>query len=357
MRMRRLLRFTMLLALVATGVLALGASQIASTQSDTPRQVKVLTVAMFEIGEMTGDFAGEAQLWVENEGLDEVIEVPASYSPVYCNADDHCLVVTGVGIANAASTIMAVGLSEALDLSQAYILVAGIAGVDPADGTLGSAAWAHWVIDGGLTHLIDAREMPSAWDFPYFRLGCSEPWCEDGWSYGVEAFQLNPDLAEWAYRLSQGVALEDNETAQAYRANYPEDLPASAPPSVIRCDSFASSTYWHGKLLSGWANWWAGQWSEGLSNYCMTEMEDSGTLTALARLAQAGRVDLNRVLVLRTASNFDQQYPGQTAAESIRAENGGFVPSVSNAYLVGSAVVDHIIANWDEWQDGPPPLE
>lgn len=92
--------------------------------------------------------------------------------------------------------------------------------------------------------------------------------------------------------------------------------------------------------------------SGGETNYCMTEMEDTGSLTALSRLAEAGRVDLNRVLVLRTASNFDRPYPGQTAAES-----GGFVPSVENAYRAGSVVTDYIIAHWTDWQAGPPPLE
>ena len=44
-------------------------------------EVKVLTVAMFEVGDPTGDSPGEAQLWIEGEKLDQVIEVPGSYSP------------------------------------------------------------------------------------------------------------------------------------------------------------------------------------------------------------------------------------------------------------------------------------
>jgi purine nucleoside permease len=103
--------------------------------------------------------------------------------------------------------------------------------------------------------------------------------------------------------------------------------------------------------------WWASQWGGGQADYCMTEMEDSGTLTALSRLTDADRVDMDRVLVLRTASNFDRPYPGQTAAESLAADSGGFGPSTQNAYLVGSVVSDYIIANWADWQAGVPPLE
>ena len=46
-------------------------------------------------------------------------------------------------------------------------------------------------------------------------------------------------------------------------------------------------------------------------------MEDTGTLQSLTWLARAGKVDLRRVLVLRTASNFDQQRTGLTAAQSL----------------------------------------
>jgi purine nucleoside permease len=316
--------------------------------------VKVLTVAMFESGEPTGDFPGEAQLWIEGEGMSQEYAVPGAFSPVYCNEAGHCAMVTGMGTANAAASLMAVGLNPQFDLTQAYIVVAGIAGTPPDDGTLGAAAWAEWVVDGDLAHEIDAREMPETWDYPLFRLGCGEPWCEQGWASGTEVFHLNPDLTEWAYQLSKDVELFDSEGAPAYRANYPEDLPAREAPFVTKCDSFAAGTYWHGALLSAWAEWWTDQLTGGQGNYCMTNMEDSGTLTALSRLADAGLVDLERVAVLRTASNFDQQYPGQTAAESVRAENDGFMPSIENAYRAGSALTRHIMENWDEWQDGVP---
>ncbi|MEJ1972049.1 MAG: hypothetical protein WDM96_06120 [Lacunisphaera sp.] len=38
-------------------------------------------------------------------------------------------------------------------------------------------------------------------------------------------------------------------------------------------------------------------------------MEDTGTLRALTNLTRAGRADVQRALVLRTASNFDLQPP------------------------------------------------
>ena len=312
-------------------------------------EVKVLTVAMFKAGDLPGASPGEAQLWIEGEKLNQVIEVPGSYSPLYCNAaKDHCLVITGMGKANAATTIMAVGLSDQVYLTRTYILVAGIAGIQPDDGTIGTATWAEWVVDGDLACEIDAREMPANWSYPYYRLGCDKPWCADAWTAGTEVYHLNPSLAEWAYRLSKDVELADSEEARAYRLHFPEGTAARRAPFVTKGDILTSDTYWHGKMLSDWSEWWTEQFTGGQGNYYMMAMEDTGTLTALSRLAAAGRVDLNRVMVLRTASNFDQPYPGQTTTQSIQADCGGYMLAIQNAYRVGSVVAQHIISHWDD---------
>ena len=51
----------------------------------------------------------------------------------------------------------------------------------------------------------------------------------------------------------------------------------------------------------------------------MTEMEDSGFMNAIERLGHMHRVDPDRVLVLRTGSNFSMPRPGHTAVESLTA--------------------------------------
>jgi purine nucleoside permease len=87
-------------------------------------------------------------------------------------------------------------------------------------------------------------------------------------------------------------------------------------------------------------------------------MEDSGTLQSLSFLASAGRVDMRRVLVLRTASDFDQPSPGQTAAEAL-ANSGlekysGYLPSLEAAWHVGHVVVAEILKNWGLYRDTVP---
>jgi purine nucleoside permease len=69
-------------------------------------------------------------------------------------------------------------------------------------------------------------------------------------------------------------------------------------------------------------------------------------------------VDLKRLMVLRTASNFDRPHPGQSAHASLMASttgaSGGFVPATQNLYVVGGRVVRDIVAHWDQWREGVP---
>jgi purine nucleoside permease len=63
--------------------------------------------------------------------------------------------------------------------------------------------------------------------------------------------------------------------------------------------------------------------------------------------------------VLRTASNFDRPYPGQSAQASLIASttggSGGFGPATQNLVRVGGVLVKDIVARWAVWQNGVPP--
>src|SRR5438552_1666979 len=128
-----------------------------------PIPIKVVVVTMFERGADTGDDPGEFQNWVEHEKLDRIIEFPQGFHNLRMSTDGVLGMVTGVGTARAAANIMALGMDPRFDLTKAYWVVAGIAGVDPEDASLGSAAWAEWIVDGDLGYEIDAREIPKEW--------------------------------------------------------------------------------------------------------------------------------------------------------------------------------------------------
>ena len=85
----------------------------------------------------------------------------------------------------------------------------------------------------------------------------------------------------------------------------------------MKGDTLSSGTFWHGKLLNDWATDWVAYHTGGKGEFVTTAMEDTGTMQSLTLLAKAGRVDLNRVLVLRTASNYDMPPEGVTPAENL----------------------------------------
>jgi len=87
-------------------------------------------------------------------------------------------------------------------------------------------------------------------------------------------------------------------------------------------------------------------------------MEDSGTLQALTFLSQAGRIDLQRVLVLRTVSNYDREPPGTTVADSLKTLVSGnysaYFPALEAAQIVGDKVVRDIVEHWTERESTLP---
>ena len=321
---------------------------------------KIVIVAMFEPGNDTGDVPGEFQFWVERLKLDKIYPLPSAYHAVRSNADGSVIgIVTGVGNTRAAATIMALGSDPRFDLRKSYWLVAGIAGIDPADGSLGSAVWAEWIVNGDLGHEIDPREIPADWPTGYVPLRKSRPYeLPQEHDDSSQVFQLDRGLVEWAYELTKATPLGDTEGLRQRRAAYVGMPNAQRPPFVLKGDTISSETFWHGKLMNEWANKWVKYHTGGQGNYVTTAMEDIGTYQSLVWLTRAGKADVRRLLVLRTASNFDMQWPGATAAESLFGENltrySGYIPSLESAFQVGNQVVQAILGDWEKFKVEPP---
>jgi purine nucleoside permease len=124
------------------------------------------------------------------------------------------------------------------------------------------------------------------------------------------------------------------------------------------CDALSSATFWHGTRMDAWANEWTRYYTGGKGNFMVSAMEDSGTMQALTFLSQAGRMDLNRVLVLRTVSNYDREAPGTTPAASLKDMFGGkysaYMPALEAAERVGDRVVRDIVEHWAERESTIP---
>lgn len=318
----------------------------AARDAAAPRPVKVLIVSMFK---------PEGDVWVTPLALDQDIQVPGlspDYPAVRCNARDVCQVTTGMGHANAAASVTALIFSRRFDFSRTYFLIAGIAGIDPKVGTIGSAAWARYLVDYGIAHEFDAREVPRSWRYGYFGIDAKSPGTKPGLAYRTEVFRVDEELLQWALALSRGVALTDDDTARRYRRRYAGA--GARPPAVLQCDTASGDTYWHGALLGERAEQWTRLLTDGQGTYCTTQQEDNASYEALTRGAGAGLLDIGRVAVLRTGANFDRPHKGQTDLQSLTSISGGFQPAVDNLVVAGKPLVDEIIAHWDSWQAGVP---
>ncbi len=327
----------------------------AHAQSNTPPvplSIKVVVVTMFERGEDTGDTPGEFQLWVEREHLDQVLPLTAGYRHVRLNKDGVLGMVTGVGTAKAAASVMALGLDPRFDLKNAYWIIAGIGGGDPADVSVGSAVWADYVVDGDLAFEIDARQIPQDWSTGYVPLRKGRPYELPATANYGEIYMINPDLVAWALDLTKNVSLPDSDALRKSRSRFPELINAQKPPFVTRGADLSAGTFWHGSKLEDWANAWTRYYSGGKANYMVAGMEDSGTLQALTFLNNSGRVNLQRVLVLRTISNYDREPPGTEASDSLQEMVSGnysaYMPALETAQTVGDVVVRNIVEHWSD---------
>ncbi len=349
-RSRLRFRFKETAALVVAATCTLFFSQ-ASIAQPTPRPLKVVIISMFP---------PEAAPWIVPLKLVEEMTVPGLpvESPaIKCNTDDVCVMVAGMGHANVAASTTALTLDPRFDLKKTYFLISGIAGIDPAHGTTGTATWARYLVDVGIAHEIDAREMPKKWQSGYIGIMTKGPGEKPKFEYQTEVAQLDEALLQKALSLTRGATLADNDKARAYRARY-KKAPANQAPTVTQCDTLGGDTWWHGHRLGQHARDWTKLLTDGKGVYCTTQQEDNATYNALARAAASGKVDIKRLAVLRTASNFDRPYPGQSAYTSLMAstngDSGGFGPATANLYNVGGLLVRNIVARWAQWEVGVP---
>jgi purine nucleoside permease len=304
-------------------------------------------------------FKPEGSVWYgipEFNLLANNVTVPG-FSPLFpdahCTAKgDICELVTGEGEINAASTISALVYSGKFDLTSTYFLIAGIAGVNPKVATLGSVTFARYAIQVAMQYEFDAREIPSNFTTGYVPQGATSPSEYPQIIYGTEVFEVNDALRHAAIAFAKKATLNDSDAAIAYRANYKSTSAYSAgaaTPSVVACDVATSDVYYSGKLLAEAFENTTTLFTNGTGVYCTSAQEDNATLEVLVRAAGIKLMDFSRIIVMRTASDFDRPYAGESAIFNLfYADQGGFEPAVQNIYLAGVLVVEGILNGWDQ---------
>jgi purine nucleoside permease len=332
-----------------------------ATVVGAPIPIKVVIVTTFEEDydnpNATGDTPGEAVAWIKGLHLDKVIPLPAGFRPVRMNDDGVLELMTGMTTGKAAASTMALGLDPRFDFSKTYWILAGIAGIDPKQASIGSAAWAEWIVDGDIANFIDPREIPPSWPDGHIPWDQTSPFGPLGSNIG-QLYRLNPELVHWAFNLTKDVAIPDSDGMKKFRARFQGYPQAQRPPFVLIGDNLASATYWQGAVSTDWARRWVKLYTQGKGTFTTTACEDSGFMQSMTLLAKAGRVDLRRVLSLRTASDYCMPIPGVTAVESLQYGTDKAYMALSEAaeaaYVVGSPVVNELVRGWTNYRQKVP---
>jgi purine nucleoside permease len=341
-------------------------------RTDDRVAVKVIALAGFEVGDDTGDAPGEYQFWVEREKLDEIVPVPGAPHPLRRNADGLYAGVAGntrdpqMTPVPTSELVMALCLDPKLDLSHTYWIVNGIAGIDPAFGPMGSAVWAEDVVDGDAMREIDESEAPPAWPYGLFAIGTDKPGVlptdggatNGGWGGAklqyTMVYPLNRHLARWAYETSKGVELPDSPQLRAWRDRYTGYPNAQLTPRVMVGDALGSVRYWHGPRRTQWARDWVKAWTQGTGTFATTSMEAQDYLGTLTRMAAKGYLDISRVMVMRSASNYCMPPPGATALSTVGDESLGTEAALEAAYRSSAAVAHELLRNWPRYAASTP---
>ncbi len=272
-------------------------------------KLKFLIITAYSSKEIS-NLKGEDELFIEKEQLVNQLSIPCAFSPLYYNDNGIGLITTGIGIANASASIMAVGLSEKIDLTDTNIFIAGVAGLMPGKGPLGTVVLVSNVING-LCFEIDPRELEESKEFYKEEL----PWITD-----TEVFKLNYDRL----KIFHSIIKEKTDINAVIGGNLTGDY------------------FWHGKRLASWADNWVKKWTGNKDSFYVSDMENSGILTSLKRLSKAGRCSFDNVTVIRTASNYVYE-PLLSAAESIRKhDNDYFILAVENTYKAIRTIMSEI---------------
>ena len=265
-----------------------------------PLPVRVLILPKFEIGAMTGDVPGEAQLYYERYLLGseayEVPHCPAGTTLYY--RDGVALCVTGMGKLNAALTTMAVLSDARFDFSQAWILSTGCAGSAAGTTVMGDVFVITAAVDYDLGHHADARDLADPDGTTWFR---------DAGYDSSASILLDRDLTDRVYALVRDTPLATTERTRAFmRHVFDGEDSAVRDPMVLRGTAVTGDNYWKGTYGHENALLMAETYACP-DPYAVTEMEDLAVAQAAERMGM-----LDRLIVLRVSVNLDVFMPGVT---------------------------------------------
>jgi purine nucleoside permease len=350
----RIRTWTAMAGAVAALTAVLASAPAQAKTRPAPIEVRVVVVTAFEVGEDTGDAPGEFQAWAQE--MPKSLPFPIGYRDLrYDPVRKTLAIMTSMGTSRAATSTLALGLDPRFDLSHAYWVVAAIAGVNPNEASIASAAWIGDVVDSDFAFVVDPRELPAGWT-GFMPWGRKEPYAQpvsDDKSYNL--FPLNHGLRDWAYQQTKDVVLPDSPVLQHARSLFKTYPAALRAPFVTKGDEVTGQGFWHGKLLNEHAEKWVRYWAGDQDRFVMTGMEDTGIINAIKRLEAVGKADSKRVLILRAGSNYTTPADGQSpVAEELATDFGAGSAAFDSAHRVAAPVVNELVGHWTQYRNTIP---
>lgn len=309
-------------------------------------QPKAFVISMFEL---------ERDPWLKAMDFVHNITIPGLsplYPTVHCTTNyTICQFTTGEGEINAAASVTALALNPLFDLTKTYFLIAGIAGGEPDYTTLGGVTFAKYAVQVGLEYQLayeDYHQTYPNWTSGYVPYGAKSPLQYPGNVYGTEVFEVNENLRDRAVALASNATLNNgNKLNKKFKELYNQTA-ARGDAKVVKCDVLTSDNYFSGNVL----NDYFGNLTKVLTNdsatYCSSAQEDNATLEVLTRLDKAGLLDYERVMVMRTISDFTRPPPSMSAYEYFfNRTDGGIQASLDNLVIAGTPILRDILNNWE----------
>lgn len=319
-------------------------SACAGPAEDQKLPVQVLILPKFEVGEMEGDFPGEAQLFYEEYlAGGEEYEIAGNPGPVSLYYKDGvALCLAGQGKVNAALNTAAVLGDERFDFSDAYILSAGCGGTAEGYGIPGDVYVISQAVDFDLGHHADAREMDSERE---------TTWFHDESFDGSAFIRMDADLTGRVFDRLKDTKLETTQgTVRYLNKEFPGQDWADRQPRVMRGTSVTADNYWKGSFDHQNALLITETY-KCEDPYAVTEMEDVAVGQAVR---QAGLLD--RLIVLRVGVNLDVFPAGvtpeklwgprsddQLASEDSTESIDIFETAMGNCFAAGRILIDAVL--------------
>ena len=335
--MKKCITVIMMLALVLTSVFAQGAMESEKIS------VKVLILPKFEIGDITGDFPGEAQYYYDayvKGGEEYEIKGGFESNPLYVK-DGVALYVTGMGKVNSSLSLQAVLSDDRFDFSDCYFLSTGCAGSATEYTVMGDVFVITSCADFDLGHHADNREMADQ---------SATTWFHDE-GYDSSAFKLlNRELTDKVYELVKDTELSTTEkTRRVMALTFDNAEWAVRDPEVRKGTTVSGDNYWKGAYDEANARLICSTYGAP-DPYALTEMEDVALAVVLDRYGY-----LDKYIIVRDSVNMDVFLYGTTpenlwsiddslaSDESVESADV-FATARKNNFLVGSRVVDAILS-------------